>query len=252
MHNRSNSSGFSTVEVIIVLIVVLLVGGIGWFALHKKDTKNAQSSTTVQTTAKAKELSKQLEDAQSLPAASPTADPNAESNISSAPATDVTYKSKYEGFSFKYPGNWDVKVWSDDDSSSGITLTSPNKAILVSFGSPVVAPQSNCANDAPKLIVRSVKAAGDIGSVRPLYLIEYTLGDLKSVALTDWDGTVPMIGQTDKCTYQPAFQSKHEGAYVWFKISDISDQYRQMSAEDFFALPEVQAAKEIIASGVYK
>lgn len=251
---RHKDSGFSAVEAIIIIVIVAVVGLIGWYVLVGRDsaTDSTKSSNSEKTTERAIKITEKLADQQA--ASTPivgTTDPNAESNSSQAPSK-TKYTSKYEGFSFSYPSNWETKIWSDDASSSGVTLTSADQAILLSFGSPVVAPSSSCKSSSPRLFIHSVQKVNDKGAARQLYLIDYSLGDLKSVALTDWEGTEPTTGETDKCAYQPAFKSKKSASvHVWFKISDISDQYRGLSASQFFELAEVKAAKEIILSGTY-
>jgi hypothetical protein len=252
IHMTRKNHGFSAVEAVVIVLVVAVIGLMGWFVLGRDKKDGTKITTSSQkTTERAIKITEKLADQQA--ASSPlagTTDPNAESNTSQQPA-DSKYSSKYEKYAFSYPSNWETKVWSDDATSSGVTLTSPDGAILLSFGSPVVAPTSKCKSTSPRLMIHRVQKADVSGSARQLYLIEYSLDDLKSVALTDWEGTEPTAGQTDKCGYQPAFKSKNANAHVWFKISDISDQYRGLSASQFFELAEVKAAKEIILSGSY-
>lgn len=115
---KTNQQGFSVVEILIVLVVVGLIGGAGWYVWHNKQAK--PSSTTVAKEEKT-ETTKQAE-------TQPTA------------KCDTSFKElKNEkiGISFCYPETWktDIRDIASNHIVGIVILTSPDyKEVEVGFG----------------------------------------------------------------------------------------------------------------------
>ena len=84
---KLNNKGFSAVETILVLVIVGLIGFVGWYVYNsKKEVKN--TSNTQQPSGVTKSV------------------PNTKKD---APVTLKEYKNATYGFSFQYPENWTLK-----------------------------------------------------------------------------------------------------------------------------------------------
>lgn len=89
---RNNEKGFSALEALLVILVVVLIGGAGWYVWQSRADNNAPTNDTGSTNAYPTE---------------------------NTPKTDPyegweTYTLKYERFSFKYPKSYAI----DDESST--------------------------------------------------------------------------------------------------------------------------------------
>lgn len=96
---KKNQSGFSIVEVLLVIVAILLLAGAGWYVYSSRKQASNTSSTessnsTVSDTSEAK-------------------DPY---------AGWKTYTINGQGVSFKYPGDWTL----GDPAPNGISFTSPD------------------------------------------------------------------------------------------------------------------------------
>lgn len=265
--------GFTVVETVLIFIVVSLVGFIGWYVYHAKNTTNSIFDNTSATSPAAKTTAEQItQKVESVKAApSPVAIENTSAaNASSGAATQTggdtsdtkftTYTSKYEGISFKYPSTWSFKDWDGNSKTSdGVTVESPNQDIVVSFASPAAPATSPCTDNlgTQPLVIQDVQKL-DNGTVRQSYLIRFTATvnegpykgyDYKGMGVTDWDGKAPTIGKTDKCNYTALFSSKKEGS-AWFNIN-TSYAYLKLSYNDFFNLQNIKAAEDILKSATY-
>jgi type II secretory pathway pseudopilin PulG len=94
MKKINNGSGFSVVELLLVIVIVILLGFMGWYIYHNdhktnvNTTKSSSTSTTIYSNWK-------------------------------------TFVTSYQKLSFKYPNNW---VLTDNSTSNGnddITIKSP-------------------------------------------------------------------------------------------------------------------------------
>jgi hypothetical protein len=101
---RKNEVGFSPVEVILVLIILALIGVVGWFVYENHNKTNTPSSTTSASTTK-----------QNTSVAK-VADPYAGWN---------TYKATIEPVSFKYPSSWTV-----DNSTGNAPIRQANREFV--------------------------------------------------------------------------------------------------------------------------
>jgi len=261
---QRNNRGSGALVAIVIVAVVSLVGVAGWL-VYKNNTSTTKSAATSSMQSKAKEataataakLSELITNQGSTSSETANSirqeDASQSSSSTSSTPTSITYQSKHDSFHFKYSSAWTNIVWSNDLTSSGITVTSPGSNVLLSYGTPVTAPSSSmCTANSPKQYILDVEAVPSFANSRKLYLIKYTDQSLKSVALTDWEGQTPVVGTTDKCSgYQPAYIDKDTGTYSWFKISDTSSNYRLLDASAFYNMTDVKDAITFIKSGSY-
>ena len=108
-----NQKGFA--NIILVVVIVILVGAVGYFAFVKKSEPVAQQPTPTPIQTKT---------------STPT--PTTKDETSSW----KTYTNSSVGFSFKYPADWKVS----DDGKGDINLTDSNKTYMLEGGamSPIV------------------------------------------------------------------------------------------------------------------
>lgn len=260
---RVKITGFGKLGIILILIAIALAGAAGWVVYKGSSTRLVSSDThkpsTNKTSSKLSDLLVNQTQAPSGDTSTPTetqtntSTDQSNSSSSSETTSEVSYSSEYDGFHFSYLGTWSNKIWENDQKGSAVTITSPGSNVLLSYGTPVIPPSSStCGEDSPKLYIYAVLDVPNYVNSKELYIIKYSDQSLKSVALTDWEGKKPVIGQTDKCSgYQPAFINKQTGIYSWFKISDISESYRSLSPSVFFATSDVEDAVNFIKSGTY-
>lgn len=92
MKQKINEAGFSLVEALLILVIVGLIGVVGWYIKNQKDSKTpkAVSSSAAQKSAKAK---------------SSKADDKGTANCT-APAEYTVYTNKEIGYCFAYPTVW--------------------------------------------------------------------------------------------------------------------------------------------------
>ncbi len=83
-----NELGFGALEVILILIIVAIIGGVGWYVIHNR-AKTTTSSSTTPATSQARNLTK--------PKTTETVDPT---------TSWITYSSKAGQYSLKYPKTW--------------------------------------------------------------------------------------------------------------------------------------------------
>jgi hypothetical protein len=113
---NKNQRGFTAVEALIILLVVVVLGGVGYFVWHRdKDKKNTASTTTSTTT--------NQNNATVSPSPSPTPEPD--------PYTGwKTYTDSAHHYSFKYPATgWKI----DNNSSEQTALINTDETIEVDY-----------------------------------------------------------------------------------------------------------------------
>jgi prepilin-type N-terminal cleavage/methylation domain-containing protein len=100
---NANQKGFSVVEILIVLAVVGLIGGAGWYVWHSRASKDTSSTTS--------------------PSTSTTTKPN---TVESTPSNLSKYDDDY--VSFSYPSDWKVEkqyTFTDDYGAYSLNMTAP-------------------------------------------------------------------------------------------------------------------------------
>ena len=112
---QNNQSGFSAVEAILVLVIVVAIAGVGWFVWHSKQSADKTLTTNSSTTPTFKKQTKA--------AATQTTDPY---------AGWKTATSTRAGFTVKYPTNWTyTAAVGDNDNVEHITIDSSHFHITI-------------------------------------------------------------------------------------------------------------------------
>jgi Tfp pilus assembly protein PilV len=112
---KKNQSGFSAIEALLILVIVGIIGGTGWYVMHaNKNTNDTLNNSGLGT------ATKSTKKASSVPA--PQADPT---------ASWTPYSSKTGKFSLKYPTTWatSTKVKGCDTEDSLILLGGDAKSV---------------------------------------------------------------------------------------------------------------------------
>ncbi len=255
-----NKSGFSSLEIILVVVIVGIIGAVGWYVIKAKNAVNSTKITSFSLDSAAK-LSEEIEGAEAAETTVVVPKGETQKDLEEITASDdfIKYTSGELKFSFKYPKSWDVgkKNW----DANSVTLTSPSKGILLSYADNAQSWPSNCSGKTKRIMIHAVQDVYFDGARRQLYLVDFSIeiedglekGKVfKYVALTDWESQKPVVGESDKCVpFSASFQNK---SYMtsWFKITDISEDYKNLSADEFFELPEVEVVRQIILSGKYE
>jgi Tfp pilus assembly protein FimT len=107
---RKNEAGFGAVELLIILAVVALIGGVGYF-VYKNQHKATTASVTTTTTP--------------TPTKSVTATPAKTTTPTPAQDTRLQYENKDLGLTFKYPSDWKI-VDESDNLGTLIRVQSPD------------------------------------------------------------------------------------------------------------------------------
>ena len=106
--------GFSTVEALIIVAVIGVVGVTGWFVYqhNRPQTTNANGGTQ-------------------------TTNANGGQQTTTTPTTTLTYSSGKEHASFKYPNSWSlvrpILTSNDANNTDQVGLTSPSGSITISY-----------------------------------------------------------------------------------------------------------------------
>jgi hypothetical protein len=131
---NSNQSGFSIVEGVLIIVVVAVLGFIGWTAYNSYIGKPATKPST--------KVSNQPSNQTSSPSNTQTQQPTQQPN----PYADwQSYCSISGGICFKYPTDWqENETSSSEPSSDNVTVVSPSKEIQVSYRPNVVGIGGHC------------------------------------------------------------------------------------------------------------
>ncbi|MDB5164084.1 MAG: hypothetical protein JWS12_702 [Candidatus Saccharibacteria bacterium] len=129
MRTRSSQTGFSSVEIILVLVIMTIIGFVGWFVIQARNSTNTSLNSA------------------------------ASNNLAvggSAKKATVTkagelkeYKNDEHGFSFSYPANWAISENLSDQGRGGtegdVVVTSP-AGTKVHFGPDFGGKGGDCAS----------------------------------------------------------------------------------------------------------
>lgn len=181
-----------------------------------------------------------------------------------------TYSSM--GVSFKYPSTWTIAESKDKYGSSYASVTSP-KGFVLYFSPELTGRGGGCAPDAPEMVSVNVYSIKDAGfksiTGKTVSIVEWglsggylkangsnyvrkeieisesrdfpKLGDNGQNCLVYANDTEGELGFSSKTNYDTTFK----GGYP------DSSQYQQMSANDYFSLPDVKTAETIFSSVTY-
>jgi hypothetical protein len=225
-----NEAGFSAVEAVMVLIVVALIGLVGWFVYKNHNKTNTPSSTTSASTTKQNT------------SVTKVADPYAGWN---------TYTATLEHVSFKYPSNWTV------DNSTPIKNANRE---FVGFNAPVRSINGiecqfkfsfdiNTPAGIPPLSVASSTKLTDANFPKTLYALVLNYHGLNSLtslkaSTTNYQPGSSVDGNDTIPTSTQGREIDMEGQY--FQPNKNSVAY--FSPSQFVAQQEVQQAEQVFSS----
>jgi Tfp pilus assembly protein PilE len=186
-----NQKGFSVVEAVLMLVIVVLIAVIGYMVYKNGNkTKTSSSNTTVKTT--------QSSTSKSTTATNPY-------------AGWKQYCSSYEKSCFKYPSTWtftnSCTSSTPCDGSDNVGVTSPSNS-QIGFTSAITGRGGDCANN----IDSFVTSVTPLPSVKGLYLVQFNRTDVNFVALGVDDtinGAIPATGDTGSCFMYTQFTAKN-------------------------------------------
>jgi|GEM_PF-5167359 len=125
-----NENGFSVLEAILILVIIVAITGVGWFVWHSKQIADKNLSSTNSSNPVFKRDTK---------AKTATTEQNP-----TQPANPYAgwkkYTSSFEGLSFEYPPNWQSvtpKITSPDPSADSFEVQGPTGSVPVSWISSV-------------------------------------------------------------------------------------------------------------------
>ncbi|HSX44934.1 MAG TPA: hypothetical protein VLF39_02365 [Candidatus Saccharimonadales bacterium] len=234
---KLNNKGFSAIEVILILVIISIVCGVGWYVWNAK--KN--TDTTYNATAKATTVTK----------------PTAKTNAYSYSGWE-TYKSTSEGFSFRYPKSWNlvpVDITNNPQISEQIVLNATNDFHLdmdiVKTQGLGGAPTCSAANN-----ISSVKGLNsklyvniytEVGTTNNNKLTHYAIG------LSKWaDCNQPLkIGP-----YYPASKTTSQavrfiGEFSKTNCGPVACEPTSMTLDEFKSKDQVKTAELILQSLSY-
>jgi Tfp pilus assembly major pilin PilA len=196
--HKNNQKGFSVLEAILIVVVVVLIGAVGYLVY-----KNHDRTTTVVIVTKT--VSK----------------PAKSNSTKNKYAGWLQYCSSHEKACFKYPSTWLLQNNCAASSTScrginNVTITSP-AGTIISFASEVSGVSGACLSGTPDFIYNSVET---IPNVSNLYLVVASRADINAVfvgLVGAANGLAPTTGDTGTCTTDMTFKAKSSpGASAWF------------------------------------
>lgn len=233
--------GFSTVEIIVIVVVVAILGGGGYLFLAEK--WGGQFSNQPQSSQSATQ--------QSTP--TPTASPSA--TLTPNPTANwLTYTSAQEKLSFKYPPDWTLThVTSMDPNGDAVQLLSPSKNVQLAYDSLATGLGGACGGDpCPQVNIYDKLLLANSGSKYNLYVVDYSYPTQTGVAYKM--GVIDeatLNAQGTKTPFYTTFKSSSRDADVWFYLRQYNIKNTPTSAADFFILPEIKTARQILSSISY-
>ena len=194
---------------VVGIIVIALIGGLGWLAYNNFVAKKAPSAPQGQPSVSTKTISP------------PSIVPD--------PYTGwLQYCSNQEKSCFKYPSTWSTQnAGSVDPKGDGIALTSPSGTLLW-FQSTVSGLGGSCdPNTEPHVFINKVI---DEPHVSNLYIVESAYGnnsDINHIGLVNGSsGKAPQTGDTGNCLYYTTFKSEQDKSRnAWFEINGNNSAY---------------------------
>ena len=239
---KHNQSGFGAVEILIILALVTVIGGIGVYVWNKNQTKEVVTSKSTQVVSK-----------------------NAAESSATNSSTKEYVNEEY-GFSFSYPSTWKLSVDLKDVGRGAkegtVAVTSPNGTI-VHFDPNMGGKGGDCVDPATDtrtpqtcqtFTSYKVEKLDSSSGAQPIYYNQASLrastssgGQTKYyvfITNNDYFPTTPntLIG----AIIQPYDEITTKKGYVTIKVEGNDDAKNGSAA--FFATQEVQEAEPILKS----
>lgn len=223
---RKNQKGFSLIEALLILVIVGILGGTGWYVWHaKQDTDETLSAVNI-----------------------PSAATESRKSISKPYANWKTATSPRGKFSFKYPSSWKYsQSIGVKDNVEHIVLDGPKLRLTIdSFNGDDPAnggnPGTKC-NDCQQIKEIEALDISKLGKIN-LETITYNLdnGLGNAIILIQADGTYYIASPT-AANVKTAFRGTS-------KLNSLQD-YQNESPTQFRANPDLAIAKLILKSISY-
>jgi len=167
---KQNQKGFSVVEILIVIVVVGLIGAVGWLVYDRQHSQNKQESSTTTT-----DNSKVTDATKPTPA--------------DKYADWATYKDEY--VSFRYPKNWTVSkqyTFADPYGALSIDIKAPVDSTLT----PADTNNKNLYLSSSVLIAKDGRFTGNCAGCGQVFSVEsIETGDKSKGSLIIADSGVP-------------------------------------------------------------
>lgn len=164
------------------------------------------------------------------------------------------YIDPYLNATFSYPANWQIKSINTVDSNvKGVELDSP-EGLQIQYAPTVSGLGGGCdPADCPMVKTRSVKKIDNTNSKSDLYLVEGKVNETKRFGLMSSfkSSSLPEVGEKKQFPYYMLFFTPKE-TLAWFMVTAMEDKYMKISDEEYFNLPEVKIAEQILSSFKYK
>lgn len=226
-----NENGFSAVELLLVLLTLIVIGGAGYFVAKHVDKKTPTTATTVSTTTTTSATT-----SPTIPKPAQPVNPYAGWS---------TYSSTNEGLSFKYPVNWtaqnDPCVNPDTQVNGQCYQFLTPKTASSSYIFEVTYYWNQQAASALKSgeTIKSVTPLNVSGTKTPLSLVSYSINQTSSsnvfgLALTD---QVYTVGQT--VSFIPNITSQKQSGMTYTLTATMKTPSQQDIAN--YSLAQYQA-----------
>lgn len=233
MKKHLNQRGFAAFEILILVLLVSVLGFVGYRAYTSRQAKPAETAQTK--TTETPHFSEWK-----------------------------TYKSAFEGISFKYPGNWTIKTetgdsaFGDGSKYEQTILTSPS-GLRLAYLDHVDGLGGGCNDDVPKVQLKEVERLADNHPTDDLFFVETNARI--AVAGLDSEGKAQKAGYTGSCLFYPTIKSKHGdkgGAVMFLESPSINGgdgttvQITSGDTRPASQLEDVEVARQILKSFKYE
>ncbi len=204
---KKTYGGFSAIVGLLVCIILVLVGLVGWLVYSKNsDSKTAKSVATAPSSASPTPA----------PSVTPTTSPTPSPTPIDAYAGWNEYCSSQEKACFRYPSDWSKSDSpTGDPAGDGVRLQSPTGSSL-QFWSMISGIGGSCGDNPENAVITKVSAQPLVSG---LSVIQATQSLKLIVGLMDDSGSVkPVVGDTGECLFYPRFKSHHSSTdSSWFR-----------------------------------
>jgi hypothetical protein len=198
---RKNETGFSAVEIVLVLVIVGLIGVVGYMVYKNQHKTTAPVATTIST-----------KPASTTPAKTAPADPYA----GWKQYCDTDHKT-----CFKYPADWaqneDKVALSDTVNNVGSTVASPNKTVNISYDFPYI--KDGGESNFLTMSIDDVPNYPDLKIVGGIYTDMNNFSEYAIVNSSVVSQYGLAVGKTTQFIVTPRFHASTDGDYQFVAIA---------------------------------